>query len=80
VARVEGEREVHAAAVGDPVARVPEVVLHVAAAHVALGVLVLEAAKMSRGLLHDVEEHVEAAAVGHADDHLLDAELRRRAR
>ena len=57
---------------------VAEVVLHVAPAHVGLRVLVLEAGEdLPNVHLHDVDHDVEPPTVGHADDHLLDAELGR---
>ena len=72
VARVERQREVDPAAVlRGPVARVTHVVLHVAAARVLLRVEVLELAEDVPGrLADDVGEHVQAAAVGHAEDDL----------
>jgi hypothetical protein len=74
VARVEGEREVDALpGAGDAVRGVAEVVLHVAAADEALGVLVAEGGEeLLRGLVHDVDEHVQAAAMGHAEHDLVD--------
>ena len=40
-----------------------------------LGVLAFELGEQVLGhLAHDVDQHVEPAAVGHADDHLLDAD------
>ena len=76
VAGVEGQREVHLVPVGvvaDPIARVAEVVLHVAAAVVGRpwSSLVQELGEDLRGRLAEhVGQHVEPPAVGHADDDL----------
>ena len=79
VAGVERHRQVHALARrGSAVARVPEVVLHVAAAEEALGVGVLERGEdLAHALAHEVGHDVEAPAVGHAEDDLLGAVLGR---
>ena len=75
---VGGERQVHVVAVEGAVRGGAEVVLHVARA---LDVVGLERAALELvedgavRLAHDVGEHVEAPAVRHADDDLLDAEL-----
>ena len=54
--------------------RLAQVVLHVAAPEVALGVRVAERREdLADVLVHDVGEDVQAAAVGHADDDLFDA-------
>src|SRR5881296_3354815 len=77
MARVGGEREVHfPPRARGMVARVPEVILDVAVAGRLLG----EQAPLELGddhlvrLAQHVGEHVDAAAVRHAEDHLLDAE------
>jgi hypothetical protein len=77
VARVEAEREVdRAARSGDVIGAVPHVVLHVAATEVQVGIGVGELAEdLGGALAHDVREHVQAPAVGHADDDLADAVL-----
>ena len=50
-----------------------EVVLHVTAAEVELRIRVLEFAEdVARALAHDVREHVQAPAVGHAEHQLVD--------
>ncbi len=74
VARVEGQGYVHLlAGAGGAVGRVAEVVLHVAATEVGLAVGVFECGEhLAQALLHDVHEHVEPAAVGHAHDDLVD--------
>ena len=78
VAGVEGQSEVHAAAVGiGHVTRETQVVLHVARAHV-LGTFerVFEFLEdVSMGLSKDIGQHVESSPVGHADDGLFDSEL-----
>ena len=76
VRRVEGQRDVHAAIGRLDVGREAHVVLHVAG--VDRAVVVLELAfelveELRRGLAEDVDQHVEAAAVGHADHDFLDA-------
>ena len=75
MARVEGQRQVHAPAVGQrPVAGVSEVVLHVAPAHHRLDLRVLELGEqLAQPLAEHVDEDVEAAAVGHAEDDLFSA-------
>jgi hypothetical protein len=78
VRRVGGEREMHLAAVGqDPVGRGAEVILDVARAQdvVAAGRTLELAEDRGIGLAHDVGEHVEPAAMRHAEDDLVDAEL-----
>ena len=61
---------------GRPVAAVAQVILHVAAAAVQLRVDVLELAEdLARALAHDVGQHVEPAAMGHAQHDLVDALL-----
>jgi hypothetical protein len=51
------------------------VVLHVPGAEVALRAAVLELCEqLVHALVEDVHQHVEAAAVGHADDHLVEPE------
>ena len=78
VRRVERQREVDGPVRRLAVRRIPEVVFHVAAAHAPLGVRVEEVREdVLRRLLEDVAEHVEPAAVGHAEHDLLDAVLRR---
>ena len=73
MARVETQREVHLLAGEDLVGAVAQVVLHVTAADVFLGLLVGELAEDLAGVFaHDVDEHVQTAAVGHADHHLAD--------
>jgi hypothetical protein len=75
VGRVERQRHVDLVPVlRGPVVGVAEVVLDVAATAVQLGVGVLELAEdCARVLAHDVRQHVQAAAVRHADDHLAHA-------
>jgi hypothetical protein len=52
------------------------VVLHVARAEEALGVLVVERREdLTDVLAHDVDQDVEPPAVRHSDDELLDAVL-----
>ena len=77
VAGVEGKREMELfASPGDPVRGIPEVVLHVAAPHQLLRVLVLELGEDGgEVLLEDVGEDVQAPAVRHADDDLLASAL-----
>lgn len=73
VARVRGDRDLHAAAAAQlPVRGVPEVVLHVPDAEGALAALHLRA-HLAEGLTEEVVQHVEAAAVCHADLELSDA-------
>ena len=72
-----GQRQVHLVAVELAVRRGPEMVFHIARA---VDVLGLEAAALEFvedrpvGLGHDVGEHAEAAAMGHAEDDLLGPE------
>ena len=75
VAGVEGEGQMYfLPAGGRDVGGVAVVVLHVAAADEAVGVLVVEGGEgLAHVLAEDVDHHVEAAAVGHPDDDLLDA-------
>ncbi len=77
VRRVERQRQVHRAAVGSHVGREAHVVLHVAGRSV---LVVLELAfelveQLARVLAEGVDQHVQTAAVGHADHHVLDAIL-----
>ena len=81
VAGVERQRQVHPVRVGagaeDPIDRVAQVVLDVAAALAFVLTLVEELGEDLRGrLLHHVGQHVEAAAVRHADDDLDDVGAR----
>ena len=77
MARVEGQRHVHVVAARRlAIERVAEVVLHVAGADVLLRVVILEPCEdLPHVHFHDVDHHVEAPAVRHADDHFLDAQL-----
>ncbi len=77
VARVEGQGEVHRVALlGGVLAEVAHVVLHVAGADALPGVALFELGEhVGDGLAEDVHEHVEAAAVGHTEDDLADAEF-----
>src|SRR3546814_2612508 len=73
---LEGEREVDRAAWRGDVGREAHVVLHVAGMG-AVGFGVFELAlelveQLARRLAERVDQHVEAAAVGHADDDVLD--------
>ena len=70
VAGIEAEREVDVAAVGGTViARMAEVVLHIAAADMELRVEIGELTEDPLGALpHDISEDVEPAAVGHGED------------
>ena len=73
VAGVERQAQMHRAARGGDVAREALVVLHVARGQV-LGGGVVELGEQILGhLAQGVDQHVEPAAVGHADDHLLHA-------
>ncbi len=75
---VGGQRQVDGVAVEGAVGRGAQMVLHVARA---LDVIGLEGAALELvedgavRLAHDIGEHVEAAAMGHADHDLLHAEL-----
>ena len=76
--RIGIEREMHVAPVELAVRRRAQVVLHVARAlHVVrVGGAALELGQdRGIGLVHHMGEHAETAAVGHAEHHLLDAEL-----
>ena len=77
--RVGGKREMDLDAVELPVGGSAQVILHVARAADLLR-LVGHAAELGEdrrvGLVHDVGEHVEAAAMRHAQHDLLDPELR----
>ena len=79
VAGVEAQRDVYVTAVdGLPVGAEPEVVLHVAAAAVQMGVDIRELTEnLLRALAHDVREHVEPAAMRHAQHDLFHAVGRR---
>ncbi|MNK46200.1 hypothetical protein D3C87_649790 [compost metagenome] len=78
VRRVEGQGQVNRTAFGRHIRREAEVVLHVAGDVARKDVLALELIEeVARLLAHDVDEHVEAAAVGHAEDDFLDALLAR---
>ena len=67
VAGVEAERNVQLRAVGgEPIAAGAEVIFHIAAAAVPIGIRVVELAEdIGRALAADVGQHVEPAAVGH---------------
>jgi hypothetical protein len=75
VAGVEAEGQVHGVAVAaGPVAVEALVVLDVAVAEVEVRLAVLELGEdLARALAHDVGQDVQAAAVGHAQDDVLDA-------
>jgi len=70
--RVVGELHAHRAAVGrGHLPGVTQVVLDIACEDVVAVALSLELLEnVVRGLVHDVGQHVEPAAVGHADDHV----------
>jgi hypothetical protein len=75
---VEGEGDVHGAARRGHVGAEAHVVLHVAGVRSAVVLVVLELAfelveQLARRLAERVHQHVEAAAVGHAHHHFLDA-------
>ncbi len=77
VRRVERQGQVDGTTGGGDVGREAHVVLHVAGGGV---VVVLELAfelveQLARALAEGVHQHVQAAAVGHADHHVLDAIL-----
>ena len=73
VRRVVAERHVHEAPRRGDVGRVPLVVLHIARDPFPL-MQALELLEEHFGrFAHDVDQHVEPPAVGHADDHLLHA-------
>jgi len=75
VRRVEGQRQVHRAAGRADVGRIAHVVLDVAGRQL-LRLLAFEFGEQHRRLLAEgIDQHVEAAAVSHADDHLLHADL-----
>mmetsp|Transcript_21665 Transcript_21665/g.84340 ORF Transcript_21665/g.84340 Transcript_21665/m.84340 type:complete len:844 (+) Transcript_21665:834-3365(+) len=75
VGRVEGQRQMHRTARGGHVGAEALVVLHVTGRQV-FGGLVLELGEQIGGhLAQGVDQHVQAAAVGHADDDLLHAAL-----
>jgi hypothetical protein len=75
VARVEGEREVDALSrPGDAVGGVPRWYFTSPPPRKRSGFLSSERGEdLAGGLVHDVDEDVEAPAVGHADDDLVDA-------
>jgi hypothetical protein len=74
VRRVEGQGQVHRAARGADVGRVAHVVLDVAGRECRL-LLAFEFVEQHRGkLAQGIDQHVEAAAVGHADHHFLHAD------
>ena len=75
VARIEAQRQVNLAVrARDPIGAVAEVVLHVAAAVMQFGIDVGELAEdLLRALAHDVGQHVQPAAVGHAEHDFLHA-------
>src|SRR5437867_5564662 len=59
---------------GLPFTAVSEVIFHVAAAHVQVGVQIRELAKnLARALGHDVRQNIQAAAVSHGHDNFIDA-------
>src|SRR5438552_13454346 len=72
---IETKREMHlAAGLGFPVGAIAEVILHIAAAAVQIGLEVGELAEnLPRTLRHDVREHVQAAAMRHAKHDFVDA-------
>jgi hypothetical protein len=75
VGRIEGQGQVHGAAGRSGVGGKTHVVFHVAGTGLlAQLVLALEFLEQVAGLLaQGVDEHIEAAAMGHADDHVGDA-------
>ena len=73
VRRVEGQAQVNRAAAGGDVAGEALVVLHVAGRKVFLGGVVELREQVLGHLAEGVHEHVQAAAVGHADHDFLDA-------
>ena len=75
MAGIEAQRQMDFVALGgDPVAAVAEMILHIAAAVMALAVRVVEFSEyLLRALAQNVDEHVQAAPVRHAEDDLIDA-------
>ena len=72
VRRIERQRQMHRAARRDDVRRKAHVILDVARRQI-VGVLAFELGEQVLGhLAHGVHQHVEAAAMGHADHGLLD--------
>ena len=75
---VGGQRQVHVVAVEGAVRRGAQVILHVARAFDVVGLERAALELVEDGavrLAHHVGEHIEAPAMRHADDDLLDAEL-----
>ena len=70
--RIESEGEVHAAALGLDVGRETLVVFHVARTQV-VGMLAFEfGEQVGRQLAETIHQHIQAAAVRHAQHHFLD--------
>ena len=75
VARIEAKRKVDGfSGRGLPFTAVSEVVLHVAAAHVQIGIEIRELTEnLARALCHDVRQNIQTAAVSHAHHNFIDA-------
>ncbi len=75
VAGIEAKRKVNGfSGRGLPFTAVSEVILHVAAAHVQIGIEIRELTEnLPRALCHDVRQNIQTAAMSHAHDNFIDA-------
>ena len=78
MARVETKREMHRLARGrGPIRPVAQMILHVAVPAEKLGIIGEFAKNQVRTFAQDIGQHIQAPAMGHAQDDFFDALLRR---